>query len=785
MSVLGIKKTFSYYNYNSLDNYAYSLWKNINGGYSEVWNLSKIYSYNNLSNLSRYGGLSNLNNKNLYSHYNYGLSGINYLGNLNNYYGLEAYQSLYPNYSGSNILNPLVGYNYYDDGILSIYNNYKNNLGNYYAYNTFNNNQSEKPIREDLKNVEPYWPYFWADEGIIHIEELVVGSLGTSCMDNDCYLSEADCPDDGTTCITCPIEIKAKYVTALNNKGITTEDILNYLFEKGFEARAVEIGEKVSIDLICNQEPNEEKIDWGKINDLLYDLGCGLLKDWFSTLEDAIIAIEDYEESDADGVFGLWNEMIGDYYNHSLRDLYNNLYSVYDENNTWSSLNVNEQEAFVENFFNIGMSIMDGKKSIPPLINKIRNPEDCYDEECNDEEIKFILEATYITVFPDESIDVSIEDIQPQEAEFSVSWIATGGTITGDGTQIIWTAPDDAQDGQKYKIKAEVTTAECRKKTEKSLEITIFKNEDIIFEDPQVEAAVRDAFDALGMTNNTEPITKDMALTLTPHLNIFPDYEKITSLKGLEHFTNLEGLYMGRSSISDLSPLSGLTNLQGLYFYSNDKILSDLSALSNLTNLQYLHLIHSGLSDISALSALTNLQKLYLGSTLEGEGGNKISDISVLSNLVNLQRLDLSENKISDIGALSGLINLQELNLGNNKISDISVLSNLINLQQLYLSGNMLTNISVLSNFTNLQALFLNNNMLTNINALIANVGLGNGDEINIMYNPFLPCYPLACYFCHEEYLECNAILSIICADIQTLLLRGVIIYHDEGLLCD
>ena len=66
------------------------------------------------------------------------------------------------------------------------------------------------------------------------------------------------------------------------------------------------------------------------------------------------------------------------------------------------------------------------------------------------------------------------------------------------------------------------------------------------------------------------------------------------------------------------------------------------------------------------------------------------------------------------MSALSGLTSLEALNLSTNLISDISALSNLTNLTNLYLSRN---NISDLS-------------------PLVANTGLGRGDEVDVRNNP-------------------------------------------------
>ena len=175
-----------------------------------------------------------------------------------------------------------------------------------------------------------------------------------------------------------------------------------------------------------------------------------------------------------------------------------------------------------------------------------------------------------------------------------------------------------------------------------------------------------------------------------------------------------------------------MTNLTDLELDSNIISDSDISVLSNLTKLTRLWLFDNNISDISVLSNLTNLTELYLQI-------NNISDISVLFNLTNLTELWLWGNNISDLSALSNLSNLTVLHLWGNNISDISVLSNLTNLTELGLGKNIISDISVLSNLTNLTWLNLHINSISDISPLIANTGLGSGDEVDVRDNPLSP----------------------------------------------
>ena len=203
----------------------------------------------------------------------------------------------------------------------------------------------------------------------------------------------------------------------------------------------------------------------------------------------------------------------------------------------------------------------------------------------------------------------------------------------------------------------------------------------------------------LNITDRNQPITiQDMeALTSLEARSL-----GISSLKGLEHATNLTLLDLRYNRIWDLSPLRGLTNLTKLRLAGN------------------------AISDISALSGLTNLTNLMLGNNLPG-GGNVILDISPLRGLTNLTWLMIVHNHITDVSPLSGLTNLTSLNLEENKITDVSGLSSLTNLTSLFLGYNRIRDISPLAGLTALEDLTLDHNPIANIDPikrLIPNLAL-------------------------------------------------------------
>ena len=188
----------------------------------------------------------------------------------------------------------------------------------------------------------------------------------------------------------------------------------------------------------------------------------------------------------------------------------------------------------------------------------------------------------------------------------------------------------------------------------------------------------------------------------------------IRSLTGLEHATNLQRLHLG------------LGRVNGETVNSNE--ISNLSPLSKLTKLEYLYLDNNSISDISDVKNLTYLKDLYLQS-------NSISDISAVSSLTNLRELSFGNNNVSDISDVKNLTNLTSLYLNSNSISDISAVSNLTNLIELSLSSNSISDISAVSSLTNLKWLYLQSNSIEDLSPLVANTGLGRGDEVYVQDN--------------------------------------------------
>ncbi|HEV8132694.1 MAG TPA: leucine-rich repeat domain-containing protein [Acidobacteriota bacterium] len=218
----------------------------------------------------------------------------------------------------------------------------------------------------------------------------------------------------------------------------------------------------------------------------------------------------------------------------------------------------------------------------------------------------------------------------------------------------------------------------------------------------------------------------------------------VSDVRPLSRLSNLIYLGLSGNSVSDLSPLSKLTKLLRLHLSENR--VTDVTPLAGLTGLTTLWLDSNSISDIGPLSRLTDLTELVLIA-------NRISDIRPLSALMRLSTLNLSKNQVSDVTPLSRLTGLVELRLLNNSINDLRSLSTLNRLSTLDLQNNLISDITPLAGLTSLVTLDLSSNGVSDIRPLVANLGLGRGDFVDLKF---------------------NSLTAASCPDLKTLVNRGV-----------
>ena len=210
----------------------------------------------------------------------------------------------------------------------------------------------------------------------------------------------------------------------------------------------------------------------------------------------------------------------------------------------------------------------------------------------------------------------------------------------------------------------------------------------------------------------------------------------------------LNSLTVRSRNIQSLEGIGALSNLRSLDLFDNS--IENLQPIGQLSELVVLVLQKNAIRDIRPLAALTRLFSLNLTA-------NPISDIRPLAGLTTLDYLALSFNEISDISPLADISNLRQLTFSFNSASDIGPLAALTQLTFLSLTGNTISDIQPLSGLTQLGTLALNLNAITDIKALVENPGLGAGDTV---------------------WLQNNPLTAGNCADIQTLIIRGVDVQH-------
>lgn len=167
--------------------------------------------------------------------------------------------------------------------------------------------------------------------------------------------------------------------------------------------------------------------------------------------------------------------------------------------------------------------------------------------------------------------------------------------------------------------------------------------------------------------------------------------KNISSIKGINYFTNLKNLYLDDNNISDISILN---KIKKLVFVSikNNKITTLENCFAESGEIFALDLSGNQIVDTKGLEKLEEVTYLTLAD-------NQISDISNLPN--HIFDADFSNNQIQDINSLLKVKDsLYNLNLENNKISDISCLKQIPNLQIVDIRYNKISDISVFQDCT-------------------------------------------------------------------------------------
>ena len=108
-------------------------------------------------------------------------------------------------------------------------------------------------------------------------------------------------------------------------------------------------------------------------------------------------------------------------------------------------------------------------------------------------------------------------------------------------------------------------------------------------------------------------------------------------------------------------------------------------------------------------------------------------------NLTGIVTLDGQSRRIAKLEGLEHCVNLRTLRLGLNRIQDIGPISGLRGLEELALHENRIEDLAPLAQLTQLEIIYLNDNRIQDITPLLGNLGLGEGDLLQIGHNPLTP----------------------------------------------
>ena len=174
-------------------------------------------------------------------------------------------------------------------------------------------------------------------------------------------------------------------------------------------------------------------------------------------------------------------------------------------------------------------------------------------------------------------------------------------------------------------------------------EISTVEAQEVSIPDAVLKSVIRSN---LGLQEDA-PITREAMRGLGGLTDTGISPVAITNLIGLEHATNMEGLYLPGHQINDLRPIARLTNLLWIDLKRNQ--ISDVGPLAGLTNLWGLELQENQISDVTPLAGLVELETLYLA-------GNPLRDTSPLADLYDqLIEKDFEITRVVDRTPLDGV----------------------------------------------------------------------------------------------------------------------------------
>lgn len=149
------------------------------------------------------------------------------------------------------------------------------------------------------------------------------------------------------------------------------------------------------------------------------------------------------------------------------------------------------------------------------------------------------------------------------------------------------------------------------------------------------------------------------------HINFnstFLDFNNrgLTSLEGIERFTNVDTLFCSGNSLKSLKGIENLRNLKRLKCAENE--LENLKGLENCTKLTFLSCWSNKLKDLEDIKKLKLLEEIICS-------GNKIESLEPLRNFQNLGGISCVNNLISDYSPLLDIPYLETFDDNGNPAS--------------------------------------------------------------------------------------------------------------------
>ena len=227
----------------------------------------------------------------------------------------------------------------------------------------------------------------------------------------------------------------------------------------------------------------------------------------------------------------------------------------------------------------------------------------------------------------------------------------------------------------------------------------------------------------------------------------------ITTLDGIEQFSDIDDLYLSNAFVDDISNVGELSKLSRLVLYkvnaSNFDVLTELANLdtlelrgdsitneniaflSSLNKLRRLTLRSKNLSELPNLSSSPLLELINIHApllSLDSISQNRNLDyISIRADRVNLPQsfdwplltqLNVDGGNIPSLGKVSSLSLLNNLSLVNVGLTELTSISTLKNLQKLNVSDNEISDISEIIDIPLLASLDISRNPITTMSTV-------------------------------------------------------------------